>query len=117
MTKQQIELLQLGITPIDDRVVLIVGSALEWLQKNTILNIDLNNDETLKALPNCARLFIVQYFDLNMLSTGVSSESISGLSQSFNNNKSDLLWQIAEELLGDYLKSKVSFVAASSRWE
>jgi hypothetical protein len=117
MTKEQIEILKLGIAPIDDRTILIVESALEWVQHNTTLEFDINNDEDLKALPSCVRLFIIKYFDVNMISAGVSSESIEGLSQSFDTtDKSALIWQFAEELLYPYLKSRVRFVSAKKKW-
>ena len=117
MTSQQVATLKLGIAPIDDRTILIVESALEWVQKNTTLEFDMNKDEDLKALPSCVRLFIIKFFDVNMISAGVSSESIEGLSQSFDtSDKSALIWQFAEELLPDYPKSRVRFVAATKKW-
>lgn len=115
MTKEQAELLKLGIT-IDDTALLIVESALEWVQHNTTLEFDINNDD-LKALPSCVRLFVTKFFDVNNISAGVSSESIEGLSQSFDTtDKSALIWQFAEELLYPYLKSRVRFVSAKKKW-
>ena len=70
MTKEQIEILKLGIAPIDDRTILIVESALEWVQHNTTLEFDINNDEDLKALPSCVRLFIIKYFSFSLLQNG-----------------------------------------------
>ena len=68
MTKEQIEILKLGIAPIDDRTILIVESALEWVQNNTTLEFDINNDDDLKALPSCVRLFITNDdFRLNIV--------------------------------------------------
>ncbi len=117
MTTQQIELLRLGIAPIDDRAMLIVESGLEWVKNNTTLKFDMNNDEDLKSLPSCVRLFLVKFFDVQMISAGVTSESIEGLSQSFDTgDKSAMIWQFAEELLSPYLKSSVRFVSAKKRW-
>lgn len=117
MTTQQIELLHLGIAPIDDRVTLIVESGLEWVKENTTLEFDINKDEDLKALPSSVRLFLVKFFDIQMISTGVTSESIEGLSQSFDtSDKSAMVWQFAEELLQPYLKSRVRFVTAQKKW-
>lgn len=117
MTAQQIENLKLGIAPIDDRTILIIESGFEWVKANTTLEFDMNNDDDLKALPSCVRLFIVQFFDIQTLSVGVTSESIEGLSQSYGtSDKNDLIWQSAKELLGDYLKSRVRFVAATRKW-
>ncbi len=117
MTAQQIELLHLGIAPIDDRVILICESGLEWVKANTTLEFDINNDNDLTALPSVVKLFLVKFFDVNMLSTGVSSESIEGLSQSFDtSDKSAMIWQYATELLSPYLKSGISFIPAQRRW-
>ncbi len=117
MTKSQIELLHLGIAPIDDRAILIVESGLEWVKENTTLVFDMNNDNDLAALPSVVKLFLVKFFDVQMISAGVTSESIEGLSQSFDtSDKSALIWQFAEELLSPYLISRVTFVSAKKRW-
>ncbi len=118
MTTQQIELLHLGVAPIDDRVTLIVESGLEWVKANTTLDFDVNNDEDLKALPSSVRLFLVKFLDIQMISGGVASESIEGLSQSFDtSNKAVLINQFAEELLLPYLKSRVQFISAQKKWK
>lgn len=118
MTKEQVENLKLGIAPIDDRVILIIESGLEWVKSNTTLEFDVNSDNDLQALPSCVRLFLVGFLDIQELRAGVSSESIEGLSQSFNStDKNALIWQLAEELLSDYLKSRVKFIPAQRRWE
>lgn len=117
MKKQQIELLQLGIAPIDDRVTLIVESGLEWVKENTTLEFDIDNDEELKALPSKVRLFLVKFFDVQMISVGITSESIEGMSQSFDtSDKSAMIWQFAEELLSPYLKNRIRFVTAQRKW-
>lgn len=112
MTQNEVESLKLGIKPIDDRTILIVESGIDWLKQNTTLDCD-----DLTALPSCARLFLTKFFDLQMLNAGVTSESIEGLSHSYDtSDKSALLWQFAEELLSPYLISRVKFVSAQSRW-
>ena len=117
ITNEQVESLKLGIAPIDDRVCLIVESAFDWIKENTTLEIDLENEEALKALPACVRLFIMRFFDVMVMTAGVQSESIEGLSQSFSSaDKGVLIWQYAEELLGKWLISRVHFVAAQKRW-
>ena len=117
MTTEQVRSLKLGIEPIHDRETLIIESGLEWIKQNTTLEFDMNNDEDLKALPSCVRLFLTKFFDIQMLSTGVTSESIEGLSQSFNTgDKSAMIWQFAEELLSPYLISRVCFISAQKRW-
>jgi hypothetical protein len=118
MTSQQIELLQLGIPKANDRVTLIVESGLEWVKENTTLDFDITKDEDLKALPSCVRLFLMKFYEINGVTAGVASESIEGLSQSFRSDSADsLIWSLAEELLGSYLKSRVRFVTAQNRWE
>lgn len=117
MTAEQIELLNLGIAPIDSRVILVVASGLEWLKTNTTLSFDMEDGESLQALPNCAKLFLIKFFDVQMMSTGVSSESIEGLSQSYDTtDKSKLIWQFAEELLSEYLKSSFQAVPYLGKW-
>lgn len=117
MTNLQVQSLKLGIEPIDDKSILIVESALEWVLANTTLKFDINNEEELKALPSCVRLFITKFVDINMLNVGVTSESIEGLSQSFSNgNIESMIWDLANSLLGSYLKSRVRFVTAERKW-
>lgn len=117
MTEEQVEKLKLGISPIDDRTVLVVESGFEWINHNTSLTIDHNDSEALSKLPANVKLFIIKYFDVMMMAAGVTSESIGGLSQSFDtSNKSDLIWQFAEELLGEYITSQFSFISAKKRW-
>lgn len=112
MTKEELTNLNLGIT-IDTQTEIILNAGLEWLAENT--TIDTANTE---KLPSGAKLFLIKFCDIQNLQTGVTSESIEGLSLSFDNsNKSDLLWQLADELLGNYLKGRVRFVAATSRWK
>ena len=116
MTTEQIESLGLDI-PINARSKLIIESGLEWVKKNTTLEFDINSGERVDTLPPSVKLFIVKFFDVQMLSVGVTSESIQGLSQSYDtSDKNALIWQIAEELLYPYLKSRIRFVTAKKRW-
>lgn len=112
MTQQEIQSLNLGISPIDTKAEIIINAGVEWLADNTTIDTsDIDN------LPSCAKLFLTKFYDIQKLNTGVSSESIEGLSHSFDTtDKSALLMQFAEELLGKYLVSKVRFVQASPRW-
>ena len=117
MTAEQVQILKLGIAPIDERTILIVESGLDWVKHNTTLKFDIDKDEDLEALPSTVRLFLTKFFDVQMLGTGISSESIEGLSQSFDtSDKAAMIWQFAEELLAPYLISRVKFVAAQSKW-
>lgn len=116
MTTEQIENLELDI-PINARTRLIIESAFEWLKENTTLEFDTETGEGVERLPAGAKLFIIKFYDIQMLSVGVTSESIEGLSQSFDTaDKNALIWQIAEGLLYPYLKSRVRFVAAERKW-
>lgn len=117
MTSQQVENLKLGIAPINERTILFVESGLNWVLDNTVLEFDINDDADLEVLHPNVKLFLVQYIDIMSIRAGVSSESISGLSQSFDTtDKSTLIWQYATELLGQWLKSQMSFYQAKRRW-
>lgn len=117
MTTEQIESLELDITPINGRTKLIIESGLEWLLQNTTLEFDINTGEGLGLLPACTKLFLLKFYDIQTLSAGVASESIDGMSQSFDTgNRENLVWKFAEEMLYPYLKSRVRFVAAKKRW-
>lgn len=48
---------------------------------------------------------------------GVTSQSISGLSQSFNSSDIEItVKSYADDLLGEYLKSDVSFIQINGKW-
>lgn len=117
MTVSHVELLNLGFKNVTAKEVLIVESALEWVQANTILEFDKESVEDLEKLPSCVKLFILKFSDINTMRVGVASESIEGLSLSFDgSDKNALLWQYAEELLSPYLKSRIRFIPAQSKW-
>lgn len=117
MTTEQVELLRLGINPIDDKTAMMVESALIWLQDNTTLEFDINSNEDLQGLKGNVRLFINKYLEVMGRDSSVSSESINGLSQTFNTSQkaSELLWQYADELLGDMV-CRVKFYPAERYW-
>lgn len=116
MTISQVESLRLGLNPIDDATCLYVESAILWINNNTSLDINADDDEQLAKLPANVRLFISKYHELMSIRRGVASESISGLSQSFTTVSSSDIWDIAEELLGDALYSRVRFVKSRKQW-
>lgn len=117
MTIEQVDSLRLGIAPIDNKVVLIIESGIEWINRNTTLQINMNSDEELKGLSASVKLFLSEFFDIKMLGIGVTSESIEGLSQSFSQEKKEqMIWDSAYTLLGDVVKSRVRFVTAQKRW-
>lgn len=116
MTDEQVKSLKLGLNSVDERTVLMVESAIEWINANTHLDIPLDSDQEVN-LPASVKLFINKYIEVMDRSVGVSSESVGGLSQSFDSStKTNLLLQYAEELLGGYLKSQMSFVSAKPKW-
>lgn len=111
---EQIEKLTLGLQPLDDNTILILSSAAEWIENNTTF---VFNYDDIQNTPSSIKLFLIKFFEIMSLPCGVSSESIEGLSQSFNNaNKSDLIRQLANELLDKWLLNDKCFVAASKRW-
>lgn len=118
ITKEIIE--EIGL-PIENAeapdVWLRVESCIEWLKENTTLEFKENDIESLKALPGSVKLFICRYNELYGRSIGVASESIGGMSQSFDTSSgSNLLWQLAYELLGKYIKSGIKAVPARKKW-
>ena len=117
MTQEQLESLNLGL-PNDAETLLMVESALQWVLDNTTLGFDVTNIEELKALPAPVRLFILKYIEAMSISSGVVSESIEGLSQSFkSSDKSAILMELADSLLGKWFLSPVRFVPAVSGWD
>lgn len=112
MTKTQIESLNLGVE-LDTMTELIISTGVDWLKENTTIN-----TEDIDNFPNCAKLFLIKFCDIQNMKTGVTSQSIEGLSQSFDTrDKNSMIWQLADSLLGGYLNGgQVRFVAASSIW-
>ena len=107
MTKIQISNLGIGIAEPDELTFLQVESALDWILANTTLRFDKNGD--LSSLPAGARLFVAKFLELQD-SFGVTSESIEGLSQSFETDRTGALWTLAKTLLGPWLNGDVTFV-------
>lgn len=115
MTKEQAESLELGVK-ITNKSLILIEAALEVVREKTIIKFDINNDEDLKNLPAKVKLFVIKYLELMGLREGISSESISNLSQSFVTDKSDLLNNLLDEILGDDLTPSIRFVGAVNRW-
>lgn len=99
--------------PLEETDELYVSSAMEWLKDNTTLEVD-----ELEELPANANLFVVKYVDLMKSNGNIASESIAGMSQSFNTNKNAeaYLWEYANALLRKYMKSQVKFMPATRKW-
>lgn len=103
-----------GITVSD---ALVGNAALEFIADNTVLKVDLNDAETVNALPFSARLFVQKYEETISVSSVVASESIEGMSLSFKqNDKSDILNDLLNTYLGSYIKAKIKFIPATRRW-
>lgn len=98
--------------------VLRAEAALDWLKQNTILTFDKADLESINALPASAKLFVIKYGETMRLQGGVSSQSIEGLSQSFDTSTSTgtLIWALANSLLQGYIKSQVRVFPAKRKW-
>ena len=91
---------------------IMVDAALDWVEKNTTLEIDREN------LPSTVKLFVLKYCDL-MHQTGIASESLGGMSQSFSTSSGIglALSDLATQLFGNAYKGRNRFIAAQSRWK
>ena len=117
MTQSLLESLGIGLQN-DAATLLMVESSLQWVLDNTTLEFDITNEDEIKALPSQVKLFVLKYLEVMSISAGVSSESIEGLSQSFNTgDKAALLWDIASSLLDKWLVSPVKFIPATTAWK
>lgn len=116
ITADDIATIGLPISNPSAYTVLVVNSAFDWLAANTILQIDINDIQSLSELPPVVKLFVLKFKDIMAIGTGVSSESIDGLSHSFESDKSALIWQYANELLAGYMKSQVAVTPARKKW-
>lgn len=118
MTKAEM-LTAAGIPVSNDALaVLRVEAAFDWMKQNTTLQFDVNDAETITALPATAKLFVVKYGEAMQRKSGVTSQSIEGLSMSFDasENATSMIWALANTLLSGYLKSQVRVTPARRRW-
>lgn len=117
MTLEELKALNLPIEATEINR-LYAGAAIDWINNNTKLVIDKEDlQESVGALPDGAKLFISKYCDILSTDGNVTSESIGGMSQSFGTmSKAQQLWQVASELMGDYLKPQVRSVPNVSKW-
>lgn len=117
MTIEDIATIGLPIEDPTTETVLYVEAALDWLTANTTLEFDVNNIESLKALPSGAKLFISKFGDVAGRDITVASESLGGMSQSFTSSSQyNNLMSLAQGLISPYLKSAFSFISAKQRW-
>lgn len=113
------ELIAAGIPLSGDNAltVLKAEAAFDWMQEHTTLEFDKGSMASIAALPSCAKLFVVKYGELLSVKQGVASQSIEGMNQSFfEGNQTALIWQLANTLLGPYIKSQVRVFPAKRRW-
>lgn len=96
---------------------IIVKAALEWLSENTTIPVDLDAPDV-STLPGRAQLFVSKYAEIMNRSYGVISQSIEGLSQSFDasGDVNTDIWALARILLRGDLKSQVKVIPARRRW-
>ena len=102
----------------DPVAALYAEAALDWMKEHTTLQLDKADAASIEALPASAKLFCVKYSEAMRRKAGVTSESIEGLSQSFDASESpaDSVWALARMLLGSWMKSQVRVTPAKRRW-
>ena len=95
-------------------VVIMAESALSWIAENTSIVFDPEAE-----LPSNVKLFVIKYCELMSVRTGVASESVGGMSQSFSTTggTGSLLADLAKQLFGSAYKSRNKFVSAVNRWK
>lgn len=111
LTNEQAQ--RLKLKPLNDETILLAENALSWINSNTKITVDLDDVQA------NVRLFVSKYIDIMDMSVGVTSESISGLSQSFSTaNKTDMLIEVANAIFGEenVTIGKVTFTPAKRCW-
>ena len=117
MTIDELNSLNLPFDNPTNETCLYIEAGLDWLKENTTLEFDSTKIDTIKALPSGAKLFLLKFNDIMTVDTTIASESLGGMSQSFStSSKTDLLMDLASELLGTYLKSSFTFIPAVRKW-
>lgn len=106
--------------PIRDDVTeaLRAEAALDWMQEHTTLRIDKADAAAIATLPATAKLFVIRFGEIMRRKAGVTSQSIEGMSQSFDASEDTaaLIWAQASTLLSGYMKSQVRVTPAQRRW-
>lgn len=102
----------------DAIAVLHAEAALDWMMENTTLQIDKADAASIAALPASAKLFVVKFSEAMKRRAGVTSQSIEGMSMSFDASEdaSTSIWALAKTLLLGHLKSQVRVFPAKRRW-
>lgn len=103
--------------PCDMQKEMLTKAAIEWLEQNTTIKVDLKNPEVFTTLPARAQLFVKKFTEIMQRTAGVTSQSIEGLSMSFNSGDvSASINQLAYSLLQHDMKSQVRVIPARRRW-
>ena len=117
MTVEEIKSSGIPIANVTESTVLIVESALEYVAANTNLKFDPSDIDSVKNLPSCVKLFIVKFHELLNRESGVTSESIAGMSQSFDtSDKSRLIFGLLNSLCAQYVTSQLVCVPRIGRY-
>ena len=118
LTREKAGKLRLQIDPDNDAEILLVENALAWIADNTTVTVDMDDLDNVQP---SVRLFITRYIEIMQLPLGISSESASGLSQSFDTDKdpNDLLIAAAEAIFGvdNVTAGAAHFVTATRGWD
>lgn len=110
MTLDDLKAINLPLS-LDDTTALYVEAAYDWILDNTTATLDFKN------IPANFKLFMLKFVETMSLNAGVASESIEGLSQSFDGSgKDEMIRQYAKELIGAYLKSDGKIMPSIRRW-
>ena len=114
MTAEEFNALGLPVPPASQ---LYVEAGLEWIRDNTTLAVDITDMESIKALPSSARLFLVKFCEICERDTGIASESVGPMSQSFTTDSAaKQTAALARQLLRAWLRSNVQFLPCQRRW-
>lgn len=100
---------------------LIAEAGLDWIVEHTTLKVDKADPESIKALPACAKLFVVKFAEISNRAAGMTSQSMEGMSMTFGGTidsagAGTLIWQYADMYLKPYMKPSVQFFPAQRRW-
>lgn len=96
---------------------LYLEAGLEWLEEHTTIQLEEHTVDCIKALPSKAKLFLLEFSEIMQRESGIESESIPGMSQSFQEKgKDELIWKLAKVLLKGQLQSTVTVLPARKRW-
>lgn len=103
--------LPLDTNDVETRIM--IDAAIQWIQANTTIEIAEDAE-----LPSSAKLFTIKFCDL-MSRSGVASESLGGMSQSFSTTGGTGLFlsDLATELFGADYNGRNRFIAAEPRWK